>query len=163
MDEVLAHMSEQKQAFVAPYRDAEWKTLFTAPYRHVVLNDRDPRIRAGVIGTEILLRRMDQAVHQRDATFLVLLIPTKETVFSARFRTGAGNPAMDSLLANERRLRSELEDSLSRHHIEYLDLLPVLQASPLQPYFEDADGHPAPPGHSVIADAVLRKLRTLEE
>ena len=101
---------------------------------------------------------MSRGVARRGVDFLVLLIPTKESVFLPRVVNRREHVDLERLAAAERRLRAELARHLAEQGIRYLDLLPVLRAASRQPYFGDGDGHPNPHGHELIGDAVAKSL-----
>jgi hypothetical protein len=154
LDRALAEATDAERQFVSVFRGPEWQTLFTAPYRNRVLDDRDPWIRAGVEATLSLLARMDRLCRDRETRFVVVLLPTKESVFAPRVGDLAAHPALDSLVGNEARLRDEIVTALDRAGVAHVDALDALRHARSQPYFEDADGHPNPVGHGVIAGVV---------
>lgn len=158
LDRALTEATDAERQFFSVYRGAEWRTLLTAPYRNRVLDDRDPRIRAGFEATPGLLARMDRECRDRGTRFVVVLLPTKESVFAPRVGDLAAHPALDSLVRNEARLREELIAALDSAGVSHLDALDALRRSSRQPYFEDADGHPNAVGHEVIARVVGERL-----
>jgi hypothetical protein len=160
LDQSLAAVSEEQRRSILVYRGREWKALLTPAYRNLVLDDRDPRIRAGVEETEGMLQAMDSLCRAQSVRFLVVLLPTKESVFSARIPDQERSASLDSLVRNETRTRDEIIAALDRHTVEYLNVLSDLQAAIGQPYFPDADGHPNEVGHRVIAESVLRRIRS---
>jgi len=162
MDLALARISAQQRRSILAYRGPEWKGLLTPAYRNLVIDDRDPRVRAGEEATEGMLAEMDSLCRGQGVRFLVALLPTKESVFAPRIPDQDRSASLDSLVRNEMRTRDELTSFLARRRIAYLDVLPHLQAATAQPYFQDADGHPNEAGHRVIAEAVLRRMRTLK-
>ncbi len=102
-------------------------------------------------------------MHERAAVggvrFLVVLIPTKETVFRDLWQ----NPASSyrSLTENEERMWRTTKTFLERHGIEYLDALSALRerlAAGIQPYQVSIDGHPNEQGHGAIARLVAAHL-----
>jgi hypothetical protein len=153
MEQALAGATPAQRRFLSVAQDGHWRTLLTVPYRQHVLDDTDPRIRAGFEGTKAILARMDSLSDRRGARFLVVLMPTKESVFASR-TGGIPNAALDSLVNTEARLRGELALALDSAGIAYVDVLGPLQQASEQPYFEDADGHFNSAGHRVIAAAV---------
>jgi hypothetical protein len=162
LDQALARVSEDQRRSIMVYRGSEWKALLTPAYRNLVLDDRDPRIRAGVEATEAILAAMDTLCRAQGSRFVVVLLPTKESVFAPRIPGADRTASLDSLVRNEAKVRSEIDTSLAHLHIEYLDVLPALQASTQQPYFPDADGHPNQAGHRAIARAVLGRIQNRE-
>lgn len=159
LDQSLARLSEDQRRLVLPYRGPEWKTLLTPSYRNLVLDDHDPRIRAGVGASKEMLAAMDSVCRSRGVRFLVVLLPTKESVFSPRIPRSERSAALDSLVRNEARVHDELIAWMRQRNLAFLDVLPDLRSSAVQPYFMDADGHPDAVGHRVIARAVYRALR----
>jgi hypothetical protein len=154
LDRALTQATDAERRFFSVYRGAEWRTLLTGPYRNRVLDDRDPRIRSGFEATPGLLAAMDHACRDGGARFVVVLLPTKESVFAPRVGDLAAHPALDSLVENEARLRRELIASLDSAGVSHVDALDALRQSSGQPYYEDADGHPNAVGHAVIARVV---------
>lgn len=158
LEKTLARLSEEQRKTIEVYRGDQWRALLTPSYRNLVLDPRDIRVRVGTSATLAMLAAMDSACRARNAHLVVVLLPTKETVFGPRVPAGERFPALDSVLTNEATLRSEVMTYLSAHAIDVIDPLPALQASAAQPYFEDADGHPNAVGHRLIAEAVSRGL-----
>jgi hypothetical protein len=158
LDRALLGMTEEQKRFITVYRGAEWTTLLTPEYRDLVLDDRDPRIRIGVEASKGLLVRTDSTVRANGIRFLVVLLPTKESVFAAKMEPGDRSGSMERLVGNEERIHDELIDWFEANGIDWVDALPVLRSAPEQPYFPDADGHPNELGHRLIADAVSRRI-----
>ena len=80
--ETAAQAVTPKVAHLASVFDGgEWRTILTAPYRNRVLDDRDPRIRAGFDVAREAVNRMAQRCKAERVEFLVVLIPTKEMAF----------------------------------------------------------------------------------
>jgi len=105
---------------------------------------------------------MDSTCRRQQIRFLVVILPTKESVFASRIRDTGKYESLDSMVSNERRIRVELVAWLEDHHVEVLDVVPALVQSIAQPYFENVDGHPNEVGHQVIANAVTARLRLAE-
>lgn len=152
-DRALAAMSPGQRSYVVRYDAGGWRTVLTPAYRNAVLDPADVRIRAGATGAQRALERMDSVSRTAGARYLVLLLPTKESVFGSRGPLSAGT-ALDSVVRNEAYWRSHIEAFLDQRHIAYLDALPDLMASDSQTYFPDGDGHPNSHGHDVIAASV---------
>jgi hypothetical protein len=161
LDQALAAVRPDQRKTLVVYRGADWQGLLTPAYRNLILDDGDPRIRAGIIATTGMVSEMDSLCRLAGAKFLVVLLPTKESVFAPRIPPAERTPSLDSLVENERRGRAELTASLDRKGIAWLDVLSDLRASPAQPYFPDADGHPDQVGHQIIAQAVLGRIPSL--
>lgn len=155
-EQAAGSLDSRQRELAEPVSEEGWRTILTPDYRGRVVDERDPRIR---LGFEISLRAIS-AIRERtraaNASLLLVLIPTKESVFWPR---GRANAALQRLVANESRLREDLVASLQAQDIPYIDMLPVLRSADAQPYFEDVDGHPNAAGHRLIADAVAACVR----
>ncbi len=156
-----AAVSPAQHELVNPFDGTDWRTLLTPRYRGRWLDDRDPRIRLGFEVMRNALLTMAERTRARGITLLVVLLPTKESVFWPRVRAPDNYPGLRQLIADESRLRAELEDSLRAHGTDYLDVLDTFRAAPAQPYFEDVDGHPNEVGHHLVALAVAERLAQL--
>jgi hypothetical protein len=136
--------------------DAGWRTILTPAYRSLAVDDRDPRVRLGFEASVRALREIHARASAASIEVLVVLHPTKESVFWPR---GEADPTLRRLVANEARLHRELMATLEADGIAYVDTLPVLRAATEQPYFEDVDGHLNATGHRRIAEAVAGRIR----
>jgi hypothetical protein len=103
---------------------------------------------------------MDDECRRQHVRFLVVLIPTKESVFAPRMTGPSRDDRVVTVVEHEQRMRADLEEWLARQGVEALDVLPDLQHAAAQPYFENADGHPNEVGHRIIATAVAQRLST---
>jgi hypothetical protein len=136
--------------------DAGWRTILTPAYRSLAVDDRDPRVRLGFEASVRALREIHARARAAGVELLVVLHPTKESVFWPR---GEADPTLRRLVANEARLHRELMATLEADGIAYVDTLPVLRAATEQPYFEDVDGHLNATGHRRVAEAVAARIR----
>jgi hypothetical protein len=135
------------------FANSSTKTILTPKFRLSALNLDDPRIREGQrIAYEAILR-LDESARRDGARLIVLLIPTKELVFSEQAKDLAV-PEYHRLVQNELRFWSETKSFLDEHSIEYIDALAPLQQqleTGVQPYDVTDDGHPNAHGHRAIA------------
>jgi lysophospholipase L1-like esterase len=157
-EKAVTSLTDRQATFVSVFDDGEWKTILAAPYRYRVLDDSDPRVRAGIEVTKDALRRMRDRVVEAGADYVVLLVPTKEYVFWPRVETPRDHAMLEELSAIEKRLHEELGVFLDSEKIPFVDLATALRRSVEQPYFSNADGHPNRLGHEIIAREVLRQL-----
>jgi len=151
-------LSAYQRQFASPFDGPDWRTILTAPYRLRGEDDRDPRIRLGFEVSRKALVAIAERCHTNGVPLLVVLIPTKENVFSGRVRNLSDYPDMQQLLANEERLKGELISDMRSHGVAYLDVLKALQSAVAQPYPEDIDGHPNATGYQIIATQVAASL-----
>lgn len=151
--------AEAHSAYCQVFSDGRFRTVFTSEYRLAALNLRDARIAEGLRISLRAIQRMHELAAARNIRFLVVLIPTKETVFRELWR----NPSTSyrSLMENEERVWRIARDFLEHNRIEYLDALPALRdklATGTQPYQVSIDGHPSEQGHRAIAELVASRL-----
>ncbi len=157
-DRAVARIDPRQKEFVSVHEGAQWRTLLTAPYRSLVVDDSDPRIRGGVAVTKSVLAEMAEQATGAGASFLVVLLPTKESVFYAKIGDSTQHPGLTELAEDEARIGQELTMTLDELGLPVLDLVDHLRHAQAQPYFEDADGHPNRLGHEVIARAIMEQI-----
>jgi hypothetical protein len=127
------------------------------------LNQADGRVREGMRITFLLLQKMNAACGRHDCKFVLVIIPTKETVFAEYLERNSRlhlHDVVASLIANERTARNALVEFLDRYAIAYVDTLPALrQAVGHELYARTTrDMHPSKNGYRVIGDAVATYL-----
>jgi hypothetical protein len=128
------------------------------------LDQSNPSVVEGMRVTFELLGRMADACRDKDCKFAVVIIPTKETVFSdylegqSRLRL---QDALGKVIANERVARKKVFEFLDGRGIAYVDTLPALQkASGQQLYARTTqDMHPGKNGYRVIGETVAAFLQ----
>lgn len=129
------------------------------------LNQSSVMIQEGMRITFHLLKEMDRACQQEGCRLLVVIIPTKETVFSDYLKS---NPsvhlyeALSKVIVNERSARKALVEFLVGAGIPYLDTLPALKQSVGNQLYAQTtrDMHPGKNGYRVIGEAVAEYLKT---
>jgi hypothetical protein len=156
-----AALTAAERRLASPFDGGDWRTILTPTYRARALDDRDPRIRVGVEAATAALLGLHDRTRAVGIRSLVVLLPTKESVFWPRVKDPAAHPGLEAMVADETRLRGELIAALGRHGVAHVDLLEALRSAPSQTYMEDVDGHPNATGHRVIAEVVARHARTL--
>jgi lysophospholipase L1-like esterase len=104
-------------------------------------------------------------LHEQAATshirFVVVLIPTKETVFREQWQNPYAN--FRTLTETEERFWKTTREFLKQNDIEFLEALPALReqlGTGMQPYPVSQDGHPNEAGHRAIAKAVAAYLES---
>jgi SGNH hydrolase-like domain, acetyltransferase AlgX len=158
--ETVKAFAEAHPAYCQVFHNGPFKTVFTSEYRLAALKLADPRIAEGLQISLRVMQKMHEEAIARNRRFLVVLIPTKETVFRKLWP----NPSMSyrSLTEHEERLWRTTKALLEQNGIEYLDALPALQeqlVAGIQPYPVSNDGHPNQHGHRAIAQLVAASLR----
>jgi hypothetical protein len=104
---------------------------------------------------------MHELAAARNIRFLVVVIPTKETVFHELWQTPSAS--YRKLIENEKHFRKITREFFERAGIEHLDALPALQehlAAGVQPFFVSQDGHLNERGQQAIAKLVAAHLKS---
>ena len=128
------------------------------------LDQHDPSIREGMRITLHLLKEMYKVSRENGAQFVVVLIPTKESVF-APYLLGHSeihlSEVIDKLITEEQIARNELVDLFKRDGIPYIDTLPALRREVgNQLYYRgSSDMHPIKNGYAVIGNEVAAFLK----
>lgn len=142
------------------------QTGFTPAHRLQALDLQHRRVREGLRISLDLFARMKAFCAERAIHLLVVLIPTKESVYGDYLendRTLEASSPIRRLLSNERRVRDTVLAFLAAHDIARVDPLPKLReaVAELQLYPGNFDGHPNGNGYRVIAAEVERYLRAV--
>jgi lysophospholipase L1-like esterase len=155
--------AEAHPAYCQIFNNGQFRTVFTSEYRLSALDLGDPRIAEGLRISLAAIQKMKELAATRNIQFIVLLIPTKETVFRKLWLNSS--MSYRSLTENEERFWRLTKDFLEQNGIEYLDALPVLQGqltTGIQPYQVSHDGHPNEYGHKAIAKLVAAYIESLK-
>jgi len=128
------------------------------------LDQENPSIREGMRITFDLLKQMNEICQQNHVQFLVVVIPTKEMVFSDYLEHNSKVPlddVIDRLLVNERLAREQTFKFMTDTNIAHVDALPALKRSVAQGLYARSAGdmHPNKNGYRVIAEAVAEALK----
>lgn len=137
------------------------RTVFTPAWRTLALDRADATIAEGYRITVDALAEMNRRASSRSVRFVVVLIPTKETVY-ARWVGAGEDPLYDRLTQLDLAVIEDLRRDLARRGVAVIDALPALRRSieaGEPPYPVSADGHKNPVGHRRVAAAVLAGLR----
>jgi hypothetical protein len=123
-------------------------------------------VREGMRITFELLKEMNEICRENKIQFVVVVIPTKEMVFSQYLEHNpniALSDIVDKLLVNERLALDRTFMFLTEANIPYVDPLPALQKSAGEELFARSAGdmHPNKNGYKVIAEAVAERLRQI--
>jgi hypothetical protein len=148
--------------FCVRYHDDAMTTVFAPGYRLVALDETDPRIVEGERISLLAFQYLDERVRRTGSRLYVVLIPTKEAAYRSRVQQSLGaEPILASLWQAEDRARNSAFEFLHRNDISMIDTLPALEAAiakGVNPYRDDADGHPVDAGNTAIAEAVAQRL-----
>lgn len=163
------------EAKIKNARGSDSATSLTIPERHISeaflpkaillrLDQNNPSIREGMRITFKLFEEMNAISRKSGAQFVVVVIPTKEMVFSEYFDQDSAVPLRDvvqQLLASERLARERTFKFFNDSGIPYVDTLPALKQSREHELYARtaSDMHPGENGYRVIADAVFAALK----
>lgn len=144
------------------------KTVLTPNYRLCALDINDPRIKEGFRISLEAIRLINDRLKARGIDFMVLLIPTKESVLrDAVYQYPKDMPAAyEKLINSEGLARQKTIDFLKVEGIDFIDALPALKecvSGGRQPYQISWDGHPSVIGQRAIAESVLAGIREREK
>lgn len=131
------------------------------------LDQENPNVREGMRITFELLKQMNEICQQNHVQFLVVVIPTKEMVFSDYLEHRPGLPmgdVVDKLLVSERSARAQLFKFMVDKSIASVDPLPALKQSVGQGLYAISAGdmHPGKNGYRVIGEAVVEYLKQVQ-
>ncbi|MGA8151670.1 MAG: hypothetical protein WB952_12020 [Terriglobales bacterium] len=128
------------------------------------LDQQNPNIREGMRITFHLLQDMKQICDQNQIQFLVVVIPTKETVFWPYIERQPQMPlhdAIEKVFANEQLARDSLFAYFHSAGISSVDALPAMRASAEHRLYARTaqDTHPSRNGYRVIAETLAGALK----
>lgn len=145
--------------------DAGRETVLTTAYRLAGLDLDEPRNAEGLRITKDLLSQMQNEVSAKQVKLIVLLLPTKESVY-AKVRSAKIplDPTYQKLIDMEGRIRAEIVSTCRTQGIECVDALPYLSSALERGerlYPMTTESHPNERGYFVIASAVNENLSRL--
>ena len=167
--EAAVYMADEASNLLA-YRDDNHNVLFNLTELPIsahsrFLDMRDPRIQGAMDITKRLMSDMQSVTEKRGIRLIVLIIPTKERVYSDILRRSGYVEKYLSLreaLEQEDVARAAIVESSRAQNIEVLDPLPALAAAvrkrDLYPSYPSFDIHPNKDGYRVIAETINRYL-----
>lgn len=133
-------------------------TFLTPGLRRAALDLADAKVQEGLSLTTQALAQIANLCSLHHVDLLVLLIPTKERVYSDRVLQGGGdlaNSSFQDLVAFEEHVKRQIRAQLESSNVPYIDLLePLRAAAELNAIYPENDGHPNALGYSIIASEV---------
>ena len=132
------------------------RTVFTSERRLAALDFNNPIVGEGQRISHDAIAEMHNLAKRDGIRFVVLLIPTKELVFSEQAKQ-LDAPSYHRLIHNEQQFWQVTKSFLEAHSIEFIDPLQALRAeleAGNQPYRVISDGHPNEIGYHAIAKTV---------
>ena len=135
--------------------DDKVRTVFTTAYRLTALDLDEPRVREGLQITKLSLTRMQEQASAANIKLVVMLIPTKESVYAELMnseRKSTGNYAR--LVNMEEKARQEVLALCATDKLNCVDALPELRKAierRQQIYPSTTESHPNAAGYRVLA------------
>ena len=152
----------------------EYDTVLDLPGKHILeafrpkavlfgLNQDSPNVREGMRITFELIKQASELCKKDGVEFIVVVIPTKETVFSEYLEHNTKIPmsdTVDELIASDRAARAQLFEFMKENGIENVDPLPNLKRSVGEGLYalSAGDMHPNRNGYRVIGESVAAYL-----
>jgi len=138
-------------------------TGFTPTSKLRAMNLKLPEVREGLRISLELINRMSEICRQENIEYLVVLIPTKESVYSEFISNNSKIPnsqTIDELISNEIELNTTVKDYLERNNIDYVDVLDPLRAAAgkQQLYPNNFGSHSNKNGYRIIANTINQYL-----
>jgi hypothetical protein len=138
-------------------------TGFTPTSKLKAMNLKIPEVEEGLRITLELINQMSELCRKKGINFLVVLIPTKETVYSDFIKNNNSLPnsqTIDELIRSESELNDKVKSYLKRHDIAYVDVLGHLRnaAGSVQLYPTNFGGHTNKNGYEIIANSIHQYL-----
>ncbi|HSC33782.1 MAG TPA: hypothetical protein VLG45_00780 [Thermodesulfobacteriota bacterium] len=139
------------------------RTGFTPDQRLKGLDLARPDIREGLRLSLEFFDRMNEIARKNDIEFIVVIIPTKESVFTEYIEGNKalpGSEKIDYLIGNERQADTAVKKYFDEHGIRYVDALPPLSrsAGAEQIYPNNFGGHTNGNGYRIIAESIKNYL-----
>ena len=123
----------------------------------------DPNISAAFDCTVQILENIQRQCTDRGVDLLVMLFPTRESVYSAAVQRDWPEEFL-RIVAQETLVRTRLQHAAQARHIRFLDVLSeMVDAVEAVPniYADYDEGHPLCAGYSAYATAAARALRPM--
>ena len=138
-------------------------TGFTPEKWLVGLDLQNPEVREGLRLALDFFNQMNVTAENNGIRFLVVIIPTKESVFGDFIEGNdslASSREIDRLIENERLVDSIVKSYFEELGIPYLDVSGPLKnaAGSEQIYPNNYSGHPNKHGNRIIADSIKQYL-----
>lgn len=139
-------------------------TWFKPAVRLSITDLDDSRLREGLMISLDLFTEMNTFCEERDTRFVILMIPTKESVYAQFIKQNQAlhnYELLNRAISSEHRANTLAKEYFKEHHIEYVDPLPALQeaAAGIQLYAGNLDGHPTRHGYEIIAKSLYQYLQ----
>jgi lysophospholipase L1-like esterase len=131
---------------------------FTPGKRIQGVNLNDIKIRESLNISLDIIKSMHDISHKQDIRFLVVLIPTKESVYSDFIYNNKSindSDIIDKIIENEKTINGIVTSYLKNNNINYIETLPNLKKNiKKEIYPVHHDDHPNKNGYNIIAQTI---------
>jgi len=140
-------------------------TGFTPDRRLKGLDLSNPEVREGLTLTLNFFNKMNQLAVEKEVGFLVVIIPTKETVFADYIFSSpelSENSKLNNIIQNEEVVLKLVQRYFGDHGIPYVEVLEPLRnaAGTEQVYPNNFGGHSNKNGYQIIAESINKYLES---
>lgn len=142
---------------------AKIRTSFTPSMRLGAMDIDKPEIKEGIRLCLEVFSMMKKECDQKNIRFLVLLIPTKESVFARHIENNhalKNSATINDLLLKERKVNDLVKTEFRRQGISFIEVLaPLSKAVGEKQIYPLFDGHPNARGYRIIAESAAQFLK----
>ena len=140
-------------------------TGFTPDRRLKGLDLSNPEVREGLRLTLDFINKMNSIANENKIDFLVVIIPTKESVYSdliSKSEELSGSYELTKLIQNEEVANKLVQAYFADHGIPFIDVLEPMRdaAKTQQIYPNNFGGHSNNNGYRIIAESISRYLES---
>jgi hypothetical protein len=137
----------------------EYQTAFNPGYLNNLLDLNKENIREGLEKSLLLLNEMNLICQNNHISLIVLLLPTKEGVYSEIIKQNLNNELLAKCIENYFKISEKLINYMEKNNIKYIDLLPTMKENIHKNlYFANLDIHPNKEGNTIIAKKIYDYL-----
>lgn len=158
-------LSKGEEVLMLEVEEGGISTGFTPDRRLKGLDLRTPEVREGLKYTLEFFNRMNQLSKDNETDFLVVIIPTKETVYSefiSQDQELSQSPKLTRLLQNEEVINKIVKTYFSDNNIPFIDVQDSLKnaAGSEQIYPNNFGGHSNKNGYRIISETINQNLKS---
>jgi lysophospholipase L1-like esterase len=137
----------------------EYQTAFNPGYLYDLIDLNNENIQEGLDKSLLLLNEMNLICQNNRISLIVLLLPTKEGVYSEIIKDSVHNDLLSKCIENYFKISNEMINYMKKNNIKYIDLLPAMKENINKKlYYANNDTHPNKEGNIIIAKKIYEYL-----